>query len=149
VSANGFIVNVQNSNGADAGSGVYFSPFSNYVIGLSSLSAGATSYGVVPGTGSCTVSNMNVSVLVQGSPAAVLGTSVMTLYKGSAGAVPTASAITCSLGSIGSTAGTTATCQDHTHTVSVSGGDTLSLHFTESNGAAASAAGLIVTFTCQ
>jgi hypothetical protein len=50
---------------------------------------------------------------------------------------------------IGGTAGATASCSDHTHTVSVAGGDTLSLHFVEANGASASGAYLMVAFVCQ
>jgi hypothetical protein len=147
VSANGFVINVMNTNGSDAGSGVYFPPFSSINPAPSSLTPGF-GYGVAPGSGTCTASNMNVSVVAT-STGTALGTTTMTLYHGSGSATPTASTLTCSTASVGGTAGNTGTCSDHTHTVSITGGDTLSLHFTEANGASAAAAYMAVSFTCH
>jgi hypothetical protein len=149
VSASSFIVSVLNSNGNDAGGGVYASPFQSGVPAQTSPTA-AGGEGIAPAT--CTASNMNFAIVagLMGSEIlSPLGVTSMTLYVGSGNTAPTSTSLSCSTSSVGSTAGSTGTCVDHTHIVSITAGNTLSLHLVEAGGVNASGAYFTVSLVCQ
>jgi hypothetical protein len=149
VSASSFIVSVLNSNGNDAGGGVYASPFQSGVVAQTSPTA-AGGEGIAPAT--CTASNMNFAIVagLMGSEIlSPLGVTSMTLYVGSGNTAPTSTSLSCSTSSVGGTAGSTGTCVDHTHSVSITAGNTLSLHLVEAGGVNASGAYFTVSLVCQ
>jgi hypothetical protein len=142
-------VSVLNSNGNDAGGGVYASPFQSGVVAQTSPTA-AGGEGIAPAT--CTASNMNFAIVagLMGSEIlSPLGVTSMTLYVGSGNTAPTSTSLSCSTSSVGSTAGSTGTCVDHTHIVSITAGNTLSLHLVEAGGVNASGAYFTVSLVCQ
>jgi hypothetical protein len=146
VSASSFIVSIMNQNGNDAGNGVFASPFGTNSA-ATSIAFTNGSEGVAPA--SCTASNLNVGVYVPTTNGTALGITTTTLFVGSGTTTPTATTLACSSGTIAGSAGSSGSCTDHTHTVSITAGNTLSLKFFEVNGATASGAYFSVSFVCQ
>jgi hypothetical protein len=150
VSASSFIVAILGNNNDDTSSNpIYFSPLAYYAppSGGATLSFGNGTVAVSPAT--CNASNLNVGANVTSATSTAPGVLTITLLHGTGSATPSASALTCSTGSVAAALGSTGSCTDHTHSVSINAGDSLSLKFTEAGGSASSLTAFGISFVCQ